>query len=346
MRRSSHRVNRAALAVGLAAATVAGLSATVAASTAPPEPTEPAGSAAMSGETLTIGMVSVDAQGFYGGVRKGVIDGAAESGLNVEVNEVNAGGDPAKENDGMSQFIAADVDAIVLSASSADGSVAGVEAAAEAGIPVVCYNTCINEADMAEYIYAYAYGDPVDMGHQLGEAAAAYFAEAGIDAPQIGVLNCEFVEVCVQRREGFEAALTEAELDYTIVDNQEATVLDDALRVGGEMLTANPDLDAFMGESGGATEGAIRAVEEAGTDTVVFGHDMTTAIAEALQDNSILKAEVDVSGQELGRITVQAALDAIDGVERDDLVIPAPIHLYTDADQGGEWLEAHADGIP
>lgn len=300
----------------------------------------------MSGEQLTIGMVSVDAQGFYGGVRKGVIDGAAESGLNVQVNEVNAGGDPIKENDGMNQFIAADVDAIVLSASSADGSVAGVQAAAEAGIPVVCYNTCINDADMADYIYAYAFGDPVEMGGMLGTAAGEYFVDAGITAPKIGVLNCEFVEVCVQRREGFEAALAELVPDYEIVDNQEATVLDDALRIGGEMLTANPDLDAFMGESGGATEGAIRAVESAGTDTVVFGHDMTTAIAEGLSDNSILKAEVDVSGTALGKITIAAAIDAINGVERDDLVIPAPIDLYTDPAQGADWLEAHADGIP
>ena len=64
------------------------------------------------------------------------------------------------------------------------------------------------------------------------------------------------------------------------------------------MITANPDLDAFIGEYGGATIGAVKAVQQPPTavgKTVVFGGDMTTDLANALvKDNSVLKAQVDI----------------------------------------------------
>lgn len=301
-----------------------------------------------SEDKLTVGAVYLDTQGFYGGVRKGVADGAEEAGKDVKINETNAQGDASKESSFVNTLVNAGVDAILLSAVSAEGSVPAVRAAANADIPVVCYNTCVADEAMNDYVYAYAVGDPVEFGYKLGQAAADYFLEEGIDSPEIGVLNCEFVEVCVQRREGFEKALKEEVPGYEIVANQEGTVLDEAIKVGENILTANPDLDAFFGESGGATEGAIKAVENRGREgkTVVFGSDMTTAIAKALEDNTILKAEVDVSGQGLGRVAVQLALDAIDGVERDDVVEPVEIDLYTKPEEGTDWLETHPDGIP
>lgn len=306
------------------------------------------GGSSGSAETLTVGAVYLDTQGFYGGVRKGVQDGAAEAGKEVRINETNAQGDAGKESSFLNTLVNGGVDAILLSAVSAEGSIPAIRSAADAGIPVICYNTCVTEEAMQEHVYAYALGDPVEFGFRLGEAAAEYFTAEGIDAPKIGVLNCEFVEVCVQRREGFEQALKDAGINYEIVANQEGAILDEAITVGENILTAHPDLDAFFAEAGGATEGAVKAVENRNMtgQTVVFGSDMTTAIAEALADNSILKAVVDISGQTMGRVAIGLALEAMDGVERDDVVEPVQIDLYTQAKDGEDWLEAHPDGIP
>lgn len=299
-------------------------------------------------EELVIGAIYLDAQGFYAGVRKGVQTGGDEMGAALQIIETNAQGDLAKESSFIDRLISAGVQAIVLSAVSADGSVMAIERASEAGIPVVCYNTCINDADMAEYVYAYAVGDPFQFGHDLGAYAAGYFRENSIEDPQIGVLNCEFVEVCVQRRLGFEAALTEASVNYEIVSNQEGTILDNAISVAEAMLTANPNIDALFGESGGASLGAAIAVRNRDMvgKVVVFGSDMTTELAEELVAGDVIKAQVDVSGQSLGALALEMAIKGIHGEEIDSVVVPHPIDLYTTAEAGQHWLDTHPDGLP
>ena len=248
----------------------------------------------------------------------------------------------------METLIASQVDAILTSAVSGDASVVSIKNAVDAGIPVICYNTCVNPEDMATYVSAYAFGDPVEFGYKLGTSAVEYFKSQNITDPQIGVLNCEFVEVCVNRREGFEQALTEAGLAYTIVANQEATDAVKSVQTAQDILTANPEIDALMGESGGASVGAVKAVETMGLagKVAVFGSDMTSDLANALVDNSVLKGDVDVSGQAVGRNAIQAVLDTLAGNPPADLIVPVPVDLYTTPEEAQNWLETHPDGIP
>jgi sugar transport system substrate-binding protein len=300
------------------------------------------------GAALRVGFLFPDTQGFYAGVIKGVTDGAASAGRAVELVQTNAEDDASKEAAFMDTLIASKVDAILTSAVSGDASVPSIKAAVEAGIPVICYNTCVNPTDMKTYVSAYAYGDPTEFGYKLGTSAVDYFKAQGITEPKIGILNCEFVEVCVNRREGFEKALTEAGLKYTIVANQQATDAVLSIQTAQDMLTANPDINALMGESGGASIGAVKAIEAAGLagKVAAFGSDMTADLAKALQDNSILKGDVDVSGQAVGHAAIQAVLDTLAGNKPADLVVPVPVDLYTTPDSAAAWLTAHADGIP
>jgi sugar transport system substrate-binding protein len=297
---------------------------------------------------VKVGVIYLDTQGFYGGVRKGIEDGADAAGTSVEIVETNAQDDASKESSFMQSLVAQQVDAIMLSASSGTASVPAIKQAHEADIPVICYNTCIEEPDLSEYVSAYMLGDPVEFGRKLGDAAADYFLEQGIDEPQIGVINCEFVEVCIQRREGFEAALEEKVPGFQIVENQKGGDASASLSAAQNILTAHPDLDAFMGEYGDATIGAVKAVHNAGRvgETVVFGGDMTTDIANALQDHSVLVAQVDISGQVMGNAAIEEALRILDGEEPAEIVVPVPVDIYTTAEDASDWLEAHPDGIP
>jgi ABC-type sugar transport system substrate-binding protein len=297
---------------------------------------------------LTVGAIYLDAQGFYAGVRKGVQVGGSELGKNVQIIETNAGGDVGKEASFIDRLVSAGVQAIILSAVSPDGSVRAVKRAHEAGIPIICYNTCINEKSMKEYVYAYAVGDPFQFGYKIGEVAAADFIKAGKTAPKIGILNCEFVDVCVQRRLGFEKALGEKVPGFKIVANQEATILDKAISTGEKIITANPDLDALWGESGGAALGAAKAIRK--TNNVgkmnAYGSDMTTEIAQEIIAGDVMRGTVDVSGQALGKLALQQAVKAIEKEPQGELIVPNPIDLYTSADQAKAWLEAHPDGLP
>ncbi|GAB3473816.1 substrate-binding domain-containing protein [Nocardiopsis coralliicola] len=307
-----------------------------------------AGCSGRVGEDGRVGVIYMDAQGFYAGVRQGMQDHADESGRRPQLLELNAQGDASEESTFVDVTSSADIDALVLSPVSATASIPAVRLAHESGIPVVCYNTCIEDEAAEKYVTTYILGDPHEFGRLLGDAAADHFEDEGNEAPAIGVLNCEFVEVCVQRREGFEEALFDRLPDAEIVANQQGATIDEAVDVGERVLTAHPDLDAFYGEAGGATMGAVRAVDSSGRtgDVVVFGSDMSTDAAEALADHSILKANVDISGLAVGRMGGETVDRILAGEETGELVTGAPVDLYTTPEDGARWLEEHPDGIP
>ena len=332
MGRRSPRVRRrliAALAVAMCAVLLAGCSGRL-------------------GEDGRVGVVYMDAQGYYAGVRQGMQDHAEESGRQLQLLELNAQGDASEESTFVDVTSSAGVDVLVLSPVSATASVPAVRLAHESGIPVVCYNTCIEDEAAQEYVTSYILGDPHEFGRLLGDAAADHFESEGVSDPRIAVLNCEFVEVCVERREGFEEALFDRLPDAEIVANQQGATIDEAVDVGERVLTAHHDLDAFYGEAGGATMGAVRAVRSSGRtgDVVVFGSDMSTDAARALADHEILKANVDISGIAVVRMTGETVERIIAGEDTGELVVNAPIDLYTTPEDGAAWLENHPDGIP
>jgi ABC-type sugar transport system substrate-binding protein len=306
------------------------------------------GGSSAAGKDLRVGVIYLDTQGFYGGVKKGIDEGAKSAGAGIKIVESNAQDDASKESTFVSNLVAQRVDAILLSASSSTASVPAIRTAFQAKIPVVCYNTCIAEPDLSKYVAAYTLGDPEEFGFKLGTAAAAYFQGKGITAPKLGVVNCEFVEVCVQRRAGFDKAMKEKLPNYTIVANQKGGDASASLSAAQNILTAHPDIDGFMGEYGDATIGAVKAVQNANRvgKTVVFGGDMTTDIANALKEGSILKAQVDIGGQTMGKAAIKAAMDAIDGKKAAQVIIPVPVDLYPTPESASGWLTAHADGIP
>lgn len=113
---------------------------------------------------MTIGAIYLDTQGYYAGVRQGVQDAAKDSSVQVQLIETNAQGDISKESTFVDTLVARNVDAIILSAVSENGSSRTVRRASEAGIPVICYNTCINQKGVDKYVSAYLVGDTLEFG--------------------------------------------------------------------------------------------------------------------------------------------------------------------------------------
>jgi len=299
-------------------------------------------------EKMTIGAIYLDTQGYYAGVRWGVQDSADKAGGKIGIIETNAQGDVSKESSVIDTMIARDVSAVVLSAVSTNGSVRAIKRAHEANIHVICYNTCINEKGVDKYVYAYLVGDPYEFGKKLGNSAADYFIEKKITEPTIAVINCEAFEVCVQRRKGFEDALKAKVPGMKIVANQEGTVLDKAISVGEKLLISFGKVDAIFGESGGATLGAVKAVRNQNKvgQTVVFGSDMTTEIAQELANRQVLQAVVDISGKKMGALAFVQVMSAINRQPVAQKVVQVPIDLYATTQSATDWLVTHKDGLP
>lgn len=297
---------------------------------------------------ITVGAIYLDTQGYYAGVRQGVQDSAKSADVQVQLIETNAQGDISKESSFIDTLVARNVDAIILSAVSENGSSRTVRRASEAGIPVICYNTCINAKGIDKYVSAYLVGDPVEFGKKLGNAAADYFIANKVTAPKIAVINCESFEVCVKRRNGFEEALKARVPGMVIVANQEGTALDKAISVGEKLIVSTPNLDAIMGESGGATLGAVKAVRNQNKigKIAVFGSDMTTEIAQELQNYQVLKAVVDISGKKMGNAVFSQTLNIINKIPQKEKMIQVPVDIYRNTEDGKQWLSTHVDGLP
>ena len=298
---------------------------------------------------MTIGALYLDQNGFYGGIKKGIETGAADLKLQLLGN--NSGGDASKEAAFMSTLIGAKVDAIIMSPVSATASVPLVKQAFDAGIPVVCYNTCINDADAQKYVKALVTTDQTQMGTDVGDAAADWFVAKGMTAPNIGILNCDVYEACVQRKTGFKAALLMKVPGAKFVSDQEGFVLDKATQKATDMLTANPEIDAFYATTDNGAMGGIQGILATGHEgkTVVFGSDMSTPMANYLLTKpDILILTNGQTPQQMGALAVQQALKAINGEKIDNYLTITPTHMYfaSTPDDVKTWQQVHADGLP
>jgi simple sugar transport system substrate-binding protein len=296
-------------------------------------------------EELTIGALWLDASEFYTGVKTGIEAGAAKSTVKINLLGNNSQGDAAVEAEQMQTLIGANVNAIIISAVSEDSSLALIKQASEAGIPVICYNTCIAKADAEKYVYAWVTGDHRQQGGGVGKAAGEYFVAQGMTAPKIAVVSCERYGACQDRIAGFTEELLKLVPDAQIVDNQEALEVDKAVEVATNMLTANSEIDAFYGEAGNMVAGAAVAVKQAGLSgkVVIFGHDITPTTAELLIDGSIVKYINAMLAEDFGQTTIDLALDAINGKASPGVIYNmTPKDFFsTKPDEVKAWLDAH-----
>ena len=300
-----------------------------------------------SANAVKIGAIYLDSQGFYGGIQKGIMTAGADEGVELLGN--NSQADVTKESEFIDQLIAAGVEAVVMSPVSTEASVAAVERLAEAGIPIVCYNTCLSDADSEKYIFALVTTSQFDLGLPVGKLAGEWAIKAGIEL-KIGIHNCNIYEACQLREDGFIAGIKETGAKFTVVNNQEAFAHDKATQVGTDMLIANPEINLMYAANEGGTVGAVNAVVAAGLQgsTFVMGTDTTNELIAMVMDGDILLAVNSQFPQDMGAGAMRAALKAIKGEKIDQYVQLTPTKLYTSLDQiaAANWLIEHADGLP
>lgn len=205
---------------------------------------------AVPAQALVIGALWLDASEFYTGVKAGIVAEAPKAGIKLTLLDSNSNGDVSTEADQLQTLIGAKANAIIISAVSTTASVALIKQAHDAGIPVICYNSCINTDDAQKYVYTYVTGDQHQQGVDVGKAMGEYFVAAGITAPKIGVVGCEQYGVCQDRIKGFTEEMTKLVPGAKIVDDQQALEVDKAAEVATNMLTANPDIAGFYCEAG------------------------------------------------------------------------------------------------
>jgi sugar transport system substrate-binding protein len=269
------------------------------------------------GEKPVIGAVLFGRDSFFENIQTGMEMGAEEVGAELLVSIHDH--DIAKETEFIEDYIARGVDAIVITPESLDASVAAIKQAYDAGIKIVCFNTCINETDAKNYVSAFYETDQASLGYQTGEYLAGWLEKnmAGQEV-NVGILQCDRFEACKRRGDGFREALSDQGVKWTEVANQEGFMPDEGSAVAESILQANPNINILWSENEGGTVGqviAVRSMDLAGK-VFVFGTDISPQLAEMLlADENILQAVTGQSPRLMGSDSVTAAVAVVNGEE-------------------------------
>jgi sugar transport system substrate-binding protein len=270
----------------------------------------PAATSVPEAKKLRVAGVVFQGDTFMQTIQAGMQDAANQAG--VELVLANTQNDLAKETSVIDDYITSKVDALVITPISNDASGTALKKAKDAGITVICYNSCVADESVAS---SYLVTKNEDLGTTTGDAAVKFITEQMGGKATIGILNCDIVVQCQERKAGFLAKV-KALPGVTIVADQEGYLADKAQPVAEAMLQANPEINLFWAANEGGTVGAALAVKSSGLagKVFVFGTDMNDQMAQMLQsEDNILQGVTGQAPYQMGYDALLAAVDVLNG---------------------------------
>ena len=273
-------------------------------------PAESAAPAPAAGEKPLIAGVVFQSDTFMQTVQAGMQAAADKAG--VEMIMGNTENKLDKEASMIDDYITRGVKAIVITPISADGSIAALKKAKEAGITIFCFNTCVNDPTIPS---GYLVTKNADLGDKSGAAAVKYITEKLGGKAKVGLLNCDQFEGCPPRKEGFLAQL-KALPGVEVVADQAGWLADKAQPVSEAMLQANPEINILWAANEGGTVAHANAVKTLGLGgkVFVFGTDMNNQMGQMLQaKDDILQGVTGQAPYQMGYDSLNGALEVLGG---------------------------------
>ncbi|HEX2133464.1 MAG TPA: sugar ABC transporter substrate-binding protein [Actinophytocola sp.] len=273
----------------LLAAALAALALVLAACTGPTaeSATPPAGGGGGGGSTefdpdapLDFAVITHGTEGdaFWSVVKNGAE--AAGRDLGVSVSYVS-NGDPGAQAKLIDNAVAQGKTGLVVSMANPDALKASIEAAVDAGIPVVTINSGTDRSE--------EFGAIAHVGQEefiAGQAAGERFRQAG-KKKMICVIheagNSGLADRCDGARDGFgDGEVTNLQVDIANPTDIEA-------RIRGALQT-NPDVDAVLTLNSQVADRAVTAAAGAGSDAEVATFDLNTDVVDAIRAGDIVFA--------------------------------------------------------
>ncbi|MEA4945292.1 MAG: substrate-binding domain-containing protein [Propionicimonas sp.] len=330
----------AAAVVTTGALLLAGCSSAASPSTTTSNP--PAESSSAAATPLSIGLVMLQGDDYFQNVESGLKDAVAADGNTMTA--ANSNNDPGTEASNVQNMIQSKVSALLMQPVSADSSVATIQAADAAGIPVICYGNCSDKTSDPSLVKGVAQSDNTALGSATGEEAAAYIKTNLGGSAKIGILNCDTAaETCKLRKAGFKQALADAGIKAEYVTDQEGYLADKATTVAVNILSANPEINLLWASNEGGTVGAVTAVKQSGSKAVVFGTDISEQIAQMVTaDDNILQATTGQDPKGTIAAAYEMAKNAVAGKTNDPLEKDLPGITYKRSDP--TTVQSYLDG--
>ena len=256
---------------------------------------------------------------FWLAVLDGVQEAIDAAGADCEVIPVSGEADQALINEGVNNLLADGIDALLIAPADVAAAESAFKAAVEAGVPVINFDTPVDEGenggygDLANTIIA---SDNYNAGYVCGADVAEKFDGQHI---KILVAHSPRATSCTRRYAGFFAALDEAGADYEIV--QEVDGWGDrekSLNAVAPALVADPDIDVIFAINDPSAMGCYDAVEQATVelekDIKIYGVDGNPDIKVMIKEGQV-EGTGSQSPNTLGFDSMVAAFKILNGEE-------------------------------
>ena len=283
----------------------------------------PAEDAADAGEIEIAVVLKCTTSEYWGYVEDGCMQAAEELGVKVTVTGPNAESDVAEQVNMIETAIGSGCDAIVCAPNDAAAANGALQAAIDAGIPVLSVDTNCGIEGQTSFVGTMndeaAYQGGLWAAEQLGEGAKAViiYGQEGDNTSNL-------------RQAGYTKACEEKGIEVLDALSGQNTI-DGAVKTMEDLLNKHGDaINVVFCHNDDTALGAAKVCEEAGyTDIIIVGFDGNASALEAIASGeSLVKATVAQQPTAMGYQVVKAAVAAING-EAVEPVIAADVKVMT-----------------
>ena len=287
-------------------------------------------------DTIVIGMANLALGDYFTGMRNAVV--AAGEELGWEMIATNADGDDSQLVEHVENFIAQGVDGIIISGAWFNDIPAALDAAEEAGIPLVLVDRMFDSQNFTAWVGP----DNEFMGEQIGNYIVSQLPEGGTAVILRG--GPPENTIGIARTQGVTTALTEAG-NFTIEVSPDfgGWSTDGGKTAMENMLARFPQIDVVFAENDSMAFGAQSAAADAGRSDEMFftGIDGANPAILAILEGGNYRAtghnDANVIGAE--GVAVMARILAGESFEKIN-VMESPIITIDNAEQfrdAGIW---------
>ncbi len=218
---------------------------------------------------------------FWRYIRYGVEDELKALIPGVEVNVYDSKDSASTQLSNAQDAITKQVDAIIISPTDSASCVAVLDAAEEAGIPVVICDIGADSGTYAAFISTDNEGGAKELGEYISSKLEANSEVAQITLNQARING-------VLRKEGFTAGVEKNGIKDVDFKQMEKVNREEGETFAQDLITAHPNLKALFCHSEDPSMGALSAIEAAGrTDILIAGFDCSPEVVEAIQAGKV-----------------------------------------------------------
>lgn len=275
---------------------------------------------------LGVSLMTLDSP-FFAAIKEGIEEAAEENDVTIVLTDSQL-----KISDQISSvenLIAQNVDALLINPVDSSAVAPAVEAANEAGIPVIAIDV---EPDEGEIVTLVA-----SNNIEAGKIAGDYIAERLDGKGQIAIMDGPPISSFIERVEGFKEAISShSEIEIVIENNVVENSTVKFMELADNMLTRYPDLDAIFAVNDFGALAVESAVKSSSKELDVFsvGVDGMSDIIESIINGNTVGGTVAQLPAEMGRLGVKAAVDYLNGNTPDSPMF-APVELITKENADG-----------